>query len=206
MAAGKPWWDDYSLLLEEDGLLNDVRYASCSESFGFGDGHSTPPLFVSIQVPLFHRLKSAKSLLVFADVKIIDHSVGLLDGKEDLQAMQLTSHLRPGLHNSFFSIFGEELCVADSGFHFFLSLNHPRPLEASESAKSLQRNDAGLLVAVKVFALKHHSLSQIFDTHFTPFKIPVDATSDKVSVVKRLVNRAVTSNRFSLLLLALSAN
>jgi hypothetical protein len=34
MAAGKPWWDDYSLLLEEAGLLNDVRYASCSESFG----------------------------------------------------------------------------------------------------------------------------------------------------------------------------
>jgi hypothetical protein len=77
MAAGKPWWDDYSLLLEEAGLLNDVRYASCSWSFGFGDGPSSPPLFVANQVSLFHRLKSGKSLLAFADVKIIDHSVGL---------------------------------------------------------------------------------------------------------------------------------
>jgi hypothetical protein len=56
MAAGKPWWDDYSLLLEEAGLLKDVRYASCSESFGFGDGPSSPQLLVAIQVPLFHRL------------------------------------------------------------------------------------------------------------------------------------------------------
>jgi hypothetical protein len=38
MAAGKPWWDDYSLLLEDAGLSNDVRYTSCSESFAFGDG------------------------------------------------------------------------------------------------------------------------------------------------------------------------
>jgi hypothetical protein len=92
MAVGKPWWDDYSLLLEEAGLLNDVRYASFSESFGFGDGPSSPPLFVAIQVPLFHRLKTGEILLVFADVKIINHAGGLLDGKEDLQAMQLTSH------------------------------------------------------------------------------------------------------------------
>jgi hypothetical protein len=128
MAAGKPWWDDYSLLLEEAVFLNDVRYASCSESFGFGDGPSSPPLFVAIQVPLFQRLKTGESLLVFAEVKIINHAVGLLDGKEDLQAMQLTSHLRPGLHKSSFSIFGKELCIADSGFHFFLSLDSPRPL------------------------------------------------------------------------------
>jgi hypothetical protein len=150
MAAGKPWWDDYSLPLEKAGLLNDVRYSSCSESFGFGDGPSSPPLFVAIQVPLFHRLKTGESLLVFADVKIINHAVDLLEGKDDLQAMQLTSHLRPGLHKSSFSIFGKELCVEDSGFHFFLSLDRPRPLKASEFATSLQQNDAGLLVAVKV--------------------------------------------------------
>jgi hypothetical protein len=74
-------------------LLNDVRYASCSESFGFSDGPSSPPLFVALQVPLFHRLTTGESLLVFADVKIINHAVGLLDGKEDWQAMQLTSQL-----------------------------------------------------------------------------------------------------------------
>jgi hypothetical protein len=121
-----------------------------------------------------------------------------LDGKEDLQAIQLTSHLRPGLHTSSFSSFGEALCVADSGFHFFLSLDRPRPLKASEFAKSLQRNNAGLLVAVKVFSFKHHSLSQIFDTHSTPIKIPVGAISDRLSRVKKYGNRAVSSNRFSL--------
>jgi hypothetical protein len=199
MAAGKPWWDDYSLLLEEAVFLNDVRYASCSESFGFGDGPSSSPLFVAIQVPLFQRLKTGESLLVFAEVKIINHAVGLLDGKEDLQAMQLTSHLRPGLHKSSFSIFGKELCIADSGFHFFLSLDSPRPLKESEFAKSLQRNDAGLLVAVKVFAAKHHSLSHVFDPHFTPIKIPAGAISSKLSPPNKFGNRTVSSNRFSAL-------
>jgi hypothetical protein len=46
MEAGKPWWDDYSLLLEEAGLLNNVCYASCYESFGFGDSPSSPPLLL----------------------------------------------------------------------------------------------------------------------------------------------------------------
>jgi hypothetical protein len=137
--------------------------------------------------------------LFFADAKIINHSVGLLDGKENLQAMQLTSRLRPGLHNSSFSIFGKELCVADSVFHVFLSLDRPRPLQASEFAKSLLRNDAGLLVAVKVFAAKHHSLSHVFDPHFTPIKIPAGAISSEVSPPDKFGNRAVSSNRFSVL-------
>jgi hypothetical protein len=197
MAAGKPWWDDYSLLLEEAGILNGIRYASCSESFGFGDGPSSPPLFVAIQVPRFHRLKTGESLLVFADVKIINHAVGLLDGKEDLQAMRLTSHMRPGLHKSSFSILRKELCVADSGFHFFLSLDRPRPLKASQFANSLQRNDAGLLVAVKVLAATHHSLSHVFDPHFTPIKIPAGAISSKTTPLNMFANRTYSSNRFS---------
>jgi hypothetical protein len=68
-------------------------------------------------------------------------------------------------------------------------------LKASEFAKSLQRNDAGLLVSVKVFAAKHHSLSHVFDPHFTPYEIPAGAISSKVSPLNIFSNRAVSSNR-----------
>jgi hypothetical protein len=105
--CGKTLLVDNSLLLEEPGTCNDVLYASCSESLRFGDGPSSPPLFVAIQVPPFHRLKTVENLLVFPDFRIINYAVGLLDGKEDLRAMQLTSLLHPGLHNSSFSILGK---------------------------------------------------------------------------------------------------
>jgi hypothetical protein len=111
--------------------------------------------------------------------------------------MQITSHLRPGLCNSSSSIFGS---VADAGFHSFLYLDSRCPLNTSEFAKSLQRNVAGLLASVKVFAAKHHSLSRIFDSCFTPIKPAVVVPSSKGSLVKS-GNGVASSNRFSLLLL-----
>jgi hypothetical protein len=158
------------------------------------------PRFFCNSSPSLSPHEYGRNLACFADVKIINHAVGLLDGKEDLQAMQLTSHLRPGLHKLSLFIFGKELCIADSGFHFFLSLDRPRPLKASDFAKSLQRNDAGLLVAVKVFAAKQHSLSCVFDPHFTPIKIPAGAISSEVSPPNKFGNRAVSSYRFNALL------
>lgn len=48
------------------------------------DGPGSAPLFVALQVPLFHKALDGQPIFVFADIKIIGNSVGLLDGKEYL--------------------------------------------------------------------------------------------------------------------------
>jgi hypothetical protein len=132
-AAGKPRRDDNLLLLEESGLVKYVRYASCSESFRSSDGPSSPPLFEVIQIPPFHRLKTGRFfLLAFAGVKI---SFKLSVCWMEKRICRRCSYLRPGLHTSPSSIFGEELCVSESGFHFVFTLDRPRILNSSEFAR-----------------------------------------------------------------------
>jgi hypothetical protein len=123
MLAGLCWWLDYGPLLEKKGLLKYVRKEHSNERMAFGDGLSAAPLFVLIQVPLWYKCKNGSTILVFANIRIVQNTVGLLDGKNNLAAIGMRCSLNP--QNTTFSCRRKDLVHVDEGSHYFLQLNPP---------------------------------------------------------------------------------
>lgn len=81
---GRCWWKDYLPPLREAGLLHHVRAALLSMTAGFGDAQKEPLAFVCIQVPFWYEMEDGSSLLVLENVRIVETTVRLLDGKANL--------------------------------------------------------------------------------------------------------------------------
>lgn len=147
---------------------------------------STSPLEMALDPPLylwpykchcFYKALDGQPILVFANIKIIGNSVGLLNGKEDLQAMLMETKLKPDRNNSDFKIFGSSISTVDSGHHLFFQLLRPRALGKAEKAKSLQRSVNGALVVITVNTLEYHLQHKSFDSSFPLVPAPQAATN-----------------------------
>jgi hypothetical protein len=110
--AGLCWWADYSVLLADVGLLDQIRKGRAPGRYAFGYHEQKPALFRLLQVPLWYKTKGSNgSLLVSANVTIVDNSVGLLDGKMDPSALRLKVELRIELGKSKFYLLGRQIEV-----------------------------------------------------------------------------------------------
>lgn len=116
-------------------------------------------------MPLFYRKASAakESVLVFANITVVDNEVGLLNGKLDMAALELKLELKSDPGQSRFWLLSTEMETHDTVPHFWLMLNQPRRLYDAEQGISLQKRKDGRTVAVTVNALKHHKLANSFD-------------------------------------------
>jgi hypothetical protein len=125
MLAGLCWWQDYGRLLDTVGLLHTVRKAKCIEHMSFGDGPGQSPLFVLLQVPLWHLCTDSSTIVVFTNIRIVPNTVGLLDGKNNMAALGLSCQLGND-EDTRFMCQNKILTHIDEGSHFFLCLACPR--------------------------------------------------------------------------------
>lgn len=165
--AGLCWWNDYRILLQDAGLLDTIGNGQAPGTYAFGDSMQKPACYRLLQVPLFYRKvatnNSSSSVLVFANITIVDNAVGLLNGKTDLSALEMTTQLKSAPGASKFWIAKEEVLTDDVGSHFWMLLETPRSFSENETGLSLQRSENGRAVAVKVSAKKHHAKIHSFD-------------------------------------------
>jgi hypothetical protein len=97
MLAGLCWWKEYGSPLRKAGMLSKIREARCDDKMSFGDGPSQAPLFILLQVPLWYRCADGSTLLVFANIRIVSNTAGLLDGKHYMAAIKLICAIHPQL-------------------------------------------------------------------------------------------------------------
>jgi hypothetical protein len=133
MLSGLVWWQEYGFLLKRTGHLSSILKAKCLDRMQFGDCPSRTPLFVALQVPLWYRCTDGSSLLVFSNIRIVPHCVGLLDGKQNMAALGLTCKLATDSHAKFLRQ-GKEIAYADEGGHFYLILDAPRIFDKTRTA------------------------------------------------------------------------
>jgi hypothetical protein len=116
--AGLCWWVDYSALLAEVGLLDQIRKGRAPGTYAFGDYEQRPALFRLLQVPHWYKSKAQTArFLFFSNVTIIDNSGGLLHGKMDQSALRLKVELRVEPGKGKFLLLGRQIeveCVASN--------------------------------------------------------------------------------------------
>lgn len=154
------------MLLQNANILDSILYGEAPGTYAFGDSTQEPARFRLLQVPLFYKTAGSKaedSLLVFANITVVNNEVGLLDGKMNLSALETKAVITSSPGSSKLWLAQREIQVDDSGSHFWLLLNAPRPFEDDEEGLYLQRTDDCLTEAVIVPAGKHHTSTCSFD-------------------------------------------
>jgi hypothetical protein len=113
-------------------MLSKIRKAHCDDKMSFGDGPSQAPLFILLQVPLWYRCTDGSTLLVFANIRIVSNTVGLLDGKHNMAAIKLTCALSNT--SATFACREHSLAHIDQGNNYFLQLSSPQPFQKANGA------------------------------------------------------------------------
>jgi hypothetical protein len=135
-------------------LLKYVRKAHSNERMAFGYAPSAAPLFVSIHVPLWYKCKNGSTILVLANIRIVQNTMGLLDGKNYLAAIGMHFYLNP--QNTTFSCRGKDLVHVDEGSHYFLQLSPPNAFGVRDRGMAVYRQSVdGPLQAHRVNARRH---------------------------------------------------
>lgn len=112
--------------------------------------------FFALQAPLWQRAASGPPLLALVNIKIVKNVVGLFVGKASLQALCVTSRLRPGRGCSGLYILDTKLFV-DAGSHFLMHLRLPSPILPEQADVSLQKGGCDILRSVEASALSQMS-------------------------------------------------
>lgn len=140
--AGICWWKNYQMSLQRVGFFKIILHGNVPGTYAFGDSEQKSTCYRVCQVPFFYKKaeSSVESLIVFANITIVDNEVGLFNGKVDLSALNMKIELSSTRGSSKFWLSDAEIGIDDTEYNFWLLLNLTRSFRKNEKEVSLQRS------------------------------------------------------------------